>query len=219
MHHPLYEQRGMEESIGGSDVIGYLKGRVAKLSADYCLLDVHGVGYRVFTGALTQKYLHLNEEAELFIHTAVREDAIILYGFHSQDEYDAFQLLISVSGIGPRVALGILSSISVDQLALAIQGKKTAVLTKLPGIGKKSAERIILELKDKISVPDGVGEQQDMGLEAVELMEEDVTSEAVAALVSLGYTQPEIQRVMKKAAAGKDVQEIIKLALKELNRF
>lgn len=200
-------------------MIGYLKGRVAKLSADYCLLDVHGVGYRVFTGTLTQKYLHPDEEAELFIHTAVREDAIILYGFHSQDEYDAFQLLISVSGIGPRVALGILSSISVDQLALAIQGKKTAVLTKLPGIGKKSAERIILELKDKVSVPDSSEEQQDFGAEPAEPVEEDAASEAAAALISLGYTQAEIQRVIRKAAAGKDVQEIIKLALKELNRF
>ncbi len=200
-------------------MIGFLKGRVAKLTADYCILDVNGVGYRVFTGALTQKYLHVNEEAELYIHTAVREDAIILYGFHSQEEYDTFQLLISVSGIGPRVALGILSSITVDQLAIAIQGKKTAVLTKLPGIGKKSAERIILELKDKISVPDGAEEQPDEGFETDASGENDMTSEAVAALVSLGYTQGEIQKVMKKAGKGNDVQEIIKLALKELNKF
>lgn len=200
-------------------MIGYLRGKVAKLSADYCLLDVHGVGYRVFVGALTASHLHTGEEAELYIHTAVREDAILLYGFHSQEEYDTFQLLISVSGVGPRVALGILSSITVEQLSLAIHGKKTAVLTKLPGIGKKSAERIILELKDKISVPEGEDSQAELGTADTVPLGNDMLSEATAALVSLGYTQAEIHSVMKKAGTGKDVQEIIKLALKELNRF
>ena len=200
-------------------MIGYLKGRVAKLCADYCLLDVHGVGYRVFVGALTRNFLRAGEEAELYIHTAVREDAILLYGFHSSEEYDAFQLLISVSGIGPRVALGILSSITVEQLSLAIHGKKTAVLTKLPGIGKKSAERIILELKDKISVPEDDGISQEISSDIAEPLGDDMLSEASAALVSLGYTQTEIHSAMKKAGKGKDVQEIIKLALKELNRF
>ncbi len=200
-------------------MIGYLKGRVVQLSTDYCLLDVHGVGYRVFVGTLTRNRLHPNEEAELYIHTAVREDAILLYGFHTTEEYDTFQLLISVSGIGPRVALGILSSITVEQLALAIHEKRTAVLTKLPGIGKKSAERIILELKDKISAPEDAESIPDAGTETPELQEGDTASEAAAALMSLGYTQGEIQKVMKKAGKGKDVQEIIKLALKELNRF
>ena len=200
-------------------MIGYLRGRVAKLCTDYCLLDVQGVGYRVFVGALTRNYLHTGEEAELYIHTAVREDAILLYGFHSSEEYDTFQLLISVSGIGPRVALGILSSITVEQLSLAIHGKKTTVLTKLPGIGKKSAERIILELKDKISISESSEAQAEIENDAVESLGNDMISEAAAALVSLGYTQTEIHSVMKKAGNGKDVQEIIKSALKELNRF
>ncbi len=200
-------------------MIGYLKGTVVQLTTDYCLLDVHGVGYRVFVGTLSRNQLHLNEEAELFIHTAVREDAILLYGFHSSEEYDTFQLLISVSGIGPRVALGILSSITTEQLALAIQGKKTAVLTKLPGIGKKSAERIILELKDKISAPAEGEYTEDADIGASQPEEGDAAAEASAALLSLGYTQGEIQKVMKKAGRGRDVQEIIKLALKELNRF
>lgn len=200
-------------------MIGYLRGTVLKISADYCLLDVHGVGYRIFTGDLTRSHLRGGEEAELYIYTAVREDAILLYGFHSPEEYDAFQLLISVSGIGPRVALGILSSITVDQLSLAIHGKKTSVLTKLPGIGKKSAERIILELKDKVTVPENEDVEPSIGTELAEPTEHDAVSEAVAALSSLGYTQAEIHSVIKRAGKGKDVQEMIKLALKELNRF
>ncbi len=200
-------------------MIGYLRGTVEKLYLDYCILDVNGVGYRVFVGGLAQSRLREGEGAELFIHTAVREDAILLYGFQSAEEYDTFQLLISVSGIGPKVALGILSSITVDQLAIAIHQKKSAVLTKLPGIGKKSAERIILELKDKISVPEGGEKDLPADFETETVDSGSVVSEAAAALAALGYTQAEIAPVLKKAAGCETVEEIIKLALKQLNKF
>lgn len=199
-------------------MIGYLRGRVAHLFADYCLLDVQGVGYRVFVASSTRSRLHKGEEAELFIHTAVREDAIFLYGFYHQEEYDAFQLLISVSGIGPKVALGILSAITVDGLCRAIHQKQSAVLTKLPGIGKKSAERMILELKDKVSWTDS-GTENPTVEEAGLLVEDDMISEATAALVSLGYSQSELAPALQEAQGCKSVQEIIKQALKKLNRF
>lgn len=200
-------------------MIGYLHGKVLKLDTDYCLLDVHGVGYRVFVGGMTRSRLRMGEDAELFIHTAVREDAILLYGFQTSEEYDTFQLLLSVSGIGPKVALGILSAITVEQLALAIRQKKSAVLTKLPGIGKKSAERIILELKDKVAVPDGMATASETEFDVVEQAGDDMMSEAGAALAALGYTQAEIAPVLKKAATCDSVEAVIKFALKELNKF
>ena len=196
-------------------MIGYLRGRVAHLFADHCLLDVQGVGYRVFVAASTRSRLRKEEAAELFIHTSVREDAILLYGFYTREEYDAFQLLISVSGIGPKVALGILSAITVERLFRAIHQKESAVLTKLPGIGKKSAERIILELKDKVKTE---GEEAPAA-ETEALPGDDMLAEAMAALVSLGYSQSEIGPVLKKAKDCATVQDVIKAALKELNRF
>ena len=179
-------------------MIGYLRGRVAHLFADYCLLDVQGVGYRVFIASSGRSHLHKGEEAELFIHTSVREDAILLYGFYSQEEYDVFQLLISVSGIGPKVALGMLSAISVDSLCKAIHQKQSAVLTKLPGIGKKSAERIILELKDKVAW-NGDKEEESALPDAGEAVGDDMISEAMAALASLGYSQAELAPVLRNA--------------------
>ena len=196
-------------------MIGYLRGRVAHLFAEYCLLDVHGVGYRVFISSSTRSRLHKGEGAELFIHTAVREDAILLYGFSSQEEYDTFQLLISISGIGPKVALGMLSAITVEGLCRAIRQKQAAVLTKLPGIGKKTAERIILELKDKVA---GEDEEESISLPETGETGDDMLSEAAAALASLGYARSELAPVLKKAGNCKSVQEIIKLALKELSR-
>ncbi len=195
-------------------MIGYLHGKVKYLLTDYCLLDVQGVGYRVFIAGSTRNQLRLGEEATLFTHLSVREDAMLLYGFYSQQEYELFQLLISVSGVGPKVALGILSAITVDGLCRAIQQKQSSVLTKLPGIGKKSAERLILELKDKVSFAGGVDEALNL-TDLQETVGEDMMSEASAALLSLGYTQAEIAPVLKKAARLESVEEIIKFALKE----
>jgi len=199
-------------------MIGYLRGQVLIKDSNYCIIDVGGVGYRVFASAATVNNLQINGEASLFIHTSVREDAIILYGFSSKEEYDIFQLLISVSGIGPKVALGILSSITVKSLILAIYEKKSVVLTKLPGIGKKSAERIILELKDKVSIGDMEINSEDIDYSPVE-MDDSAKGEARAALISLGYTGSEVDAVLGGIDGNKSVQNIIKLALKEFNKF
>ena len=169
-------------------MIGFLRGQVAALKADYCLLDVNGVGYRVFVAGSTRNKLRL------------------------------FQLLIGVSGIGPKVALGILSSITVDGLCKAIQNKQATVLTKLPGIGKKSAERLILELKDKVGFATSDAEEI-LSLDMEGPVGDDIISEAQAALMALGYSQAEIAPVLKKATKCKTTEEIIKLALKQLNKF
>lgn len=196
-------------------MIGFLHGKVTYLLPDYCLLDVQGVGYRVFVAASTRSRLQVGEDAMLFTHLNVREDAMVLYGFYSQQEYDLFQLLISVSGVGPKVALGILSAISVENLCRAIQQKQAGILTKLPGIGKKSAERLILELKDKVKFAGDTSESDLLTMEMEESVGDDMVSEATAALLALGYTQAELTPVLKKAARCKTVEEIIKFALKE----
>lgn len=199
-------------------MIGFLRGQVAALKADYCLLDVNGVGYRVFVAGSTRNKLRLKEETQLFTYMNVYQDGITLYGFASEDEYDVFQLLIGVSGIGPKVALGILSSITVDSLCKAIQNKQATVLTKLPGIGKKSAERLILELKDKVGFATSDAEEI-LSLDMEGPVGDDIISEAQAALMALGYSQAEIAPVLKKATKCKTTEEIIKLALKQLNKF
>lgn len=198
-------------------MIGFLRGKVAGLKTDYCLLDVGGVGYRVFIPNNTRCKLTLNETAMLYTYMNVYQDGITLYGFYTEEEYDVFQLLIGVSGIGPKVALGILSAITVDALCKAIQNKQATLLTKLPGIGKKSAERLILELKDKMAFAASDDEVLSLSMEGE--VADDILSEAMAALTSLGYSQAEITPVLKKAAKGKSTEEIVKLALKELSHL
>lgn len=194
-------------------MIGYLHGRVTHLLVDYCLLDVQGVGYRVFIANSTRAKLQLNQEATLFTYLNVRDDALLLYGFYSQAEYDLFNKLISVSGIGPKVALGMLSAITVDNLCRAIQQKQLGILTKLPGIGKKTAERLILELKDKVEAADDATDF--LMLTNDDFVADDMISEALQALQALGYTQAEINPILKRAVKCKSVEEIIKYALKE----
>lgn len=198
-------------------MIGFLRGKVAGLKTDYCLLDVGGVGYRVFIPNNTRCKLTLNETAMLYTYMNVYQDGITLYGFYTEEEYDVFQLLIGVSGIGPKVALGILSAITVDALCKAIQNKQATLLIKLPGIGKKSAERLILELKDKMALAASDDEVLSLSMEGE--VADDILSEAMAALTSLGYSQAEITPVLKKAAKGKSTEEIVKLALKELSHL
>lgn len=192
-------------------MIGFLRGKVVQLLTEYCLLDVGGVGYRVFIPTSTRSRLKAGEEAMLYTHLSVREDAMTLYGFESQEEYQGFQMLISVSGIGPKVALGILSSITVSKLFQAIHGQQIAVLTKLPGVGKKSAQRMILELKDKAAELDGAEGEIEVPAEEIG----DSLSDAAAALSSLGYSQAEISSVLRRVKEPVSTEEAVKYALKE----
>lgn len=200
-------------------MIGYLKGQAAYLFTDCAFIDVQGVGYRVFISQATRQKLHLHEEILLFTYMSVREDAIQLYGFATQEEYELFLQLISVSGIGPKVALGMLSHITVEALCQAIRQKQTSVLTRLPGIGKKSAERLVLELKDKVAGFGDAVADEELASSSIDAAGDDMLSEAQAALLSLGYNQAEITPVLNKAGKGKNTSEIIKLALKELSKI
>ena len=196
-------------------MIGFLRGKVAGLLPEYCLLDVAGVGYRVFISAATRGQLRLGEEATLYTHLAVREDALLLYGFSRQEEYEIFQLLISVSGIGPKVALGALSAISVEALCQALRGQQLAQLTKLPGIGKKTAERLILELKDKVRAGEDEDGEDSAGDTFTAPGGEERIAEAMVALTALGYSAAEIEPVLRRSGHCSTAEETIRFALRE----
>ena len=200
-------------------MIGFLRGKVTHVLSDYCFLDVRDVGYRVFISNATRTHLSVGEEVMLYVHTHVREDALLLYGFFSQEEYDLFQHLIGISGIGPKVAQGILSATTANDFYRMIHQKDVKAITKLPGIGKKTAERIILELKDKLA-----STSFDVATDTNDITEigdgmGDMAAEATEALLSLGFQQSEIQSVFKKKSDGESTEELIRYALAELQRF
>jgi len=199
-------------------MIGYVRGVVTHSFADCCYVDVHGVGYRVYVSGATQQLLHIGGEVTLFTYTNVREDAIQLYGFSTTEEYELFLLLISVSGIGPKVGLGILSGMQPESLKQAIVNEQVTILTKLPGIGKKSAERLVLELKDKITklgvMPSSVGKTS-----PIEVVPQGVEAEVLSALQGLGYTDAEVRPVLEQLNDGKkDVTTLLSSVLKELGK-
>jgi Holliday junction DNA helicase, RuvA subunit len=199
-------------------MIGYLKGTIAQLHNEYCLIDVQGVGYRVFVPASTRERLAAGGAATLFTHLSVREDAMVLYGFATTDEYELFQHLITITGVGPKVALGILSAVRPAEFRVAVSQKNAAMLTRIPGIGKKTAERMILELRDKLGAPDEVTPAAVKAAAAAELPR-DAREEAIQALVSLGYSQGEVAAALQKLNTdGQSAEEMIKLALKEFAR-
>lgn len=196
-------------------MIGSLKGSVGYLGPDFCLIETAGgVGYRVFMPSAHLAQLALGAQVRVHTHTAVREDAILLYGFLSQEYYDLFELLLGVSGVGPKMALGILSAVKPEAFYLAIQSRDMKTLTKLPGIGKKTAERMLLELKDKVgSVIGEVG--SDLG-ESVAAGGSGAVAEAMEALASLGYSNSEIMPVLKQIPELDKLssEEVLKQALK-----
>ncbi len=197
-------------------MIGSIKGRVAYLANEYCLLETSGgVGYRVFMPAVHLRELSVSAEIRVHTYMSVRDDAILLFGFLTQDYYNLFLLLLSVSGVGPKVALGILSSVKPDVFYLAIQSRDLKVLTKMPGIGKKTAERLILELKDKVGSI-GESEVSSFADSSTGFTDGSAVSEAVEALCALGYSNSEIMPVLKQIpnCAKLTSEAIIKQALK-----
>lgn len=178
-------------------MIGSVKGKVAFLKSDHCIIETAGgVGYRVYMPAAHLAQLTQEKDVRVFIHTAVREDAILLYGFLSTEYFDLFLLLLTVSGIGPKMALGILSAVRPEEFYLAVKNRDVKILTKLPGIGKKTAERMLVELKDKVG---GSGEAEFAATPAVlSSGQGNNVEDAMEALLSLGYTNNEIIPAIKK---------------------
>lgn len=197
-------------------MIGYIKGKATRFFKDFCFLETNGIGYRVFISNMDREKIHLEEEVCLLTYMAVREDAILLYGFLKQEAYDLFLVLISVSKIGPKVAMGILSSMSPEKFIQAIRNKDVAALTKLPGIGKKTAERLIVELKDKTEAFDGVITEVAPDGMAVESGDIGLIGEATKFLQTLGYDSSEILPVLKEIAGNyQDVASLVSGALRK----
>lgn len=202
-------------------MIDFLKGRVVHLESEYVVLDVHDVGYRIFTPN-PYGLARSEEPIQLYIHHHVREDAIQLFGFPTREEQSLFRKLLDVSGIGPKVALGVLAGGRPETVAAAIQQENVAFLTKLPGIGKKTAQRMILDLKDKLGTPDNKWAAAAMA----ELDGPVVTDSGSAwgtareALAGLGYRDAELDRawhVLKDEVTGEEPPDLLmKKALQQL---
>jgi holliday junction DNA helicase RuvA len=192
-------------------MIGRLAGTLAnKSSPPTLLVDVHGVGYEVDVPMSTFFVLPAaGQPVTLLTHFVVREDAQLLYGFLTDGERATFRLLVKISGVGPRTALSILSGLSVAELAHAVTLQDSARLVKVPGIGKKTAERLLLELKGKLG--------PDLALPAAAALS-DSHGDIVQALIALGYSEREAQAALKALPADVGVAEGIKLALKALNK-
>jgi Holliday junction DNA helicase RuvA len=190
-------------------MIGRLTGILAEKSPPQVLVDVGGVGYEVDVPMSSFYNLPgLGERTTLLTHFVVREDAQLLYGFLTHEERNTFRLLIKISGIGPKMALGVLSGLSVTELSQAVAQQQAARLVKVPGIGKKTAERLLLELKGKLA--------PDMGAPGASVAS-DAQADIVQALIALGYSEKEAGLALKALPADVGVSEGIKLALKSLS--
>lgn len=196
-------------------MIGYIKGSISAISKGFCFIETGGIGYRVFISEKTRNRLEIGREAKLLTYMAVREDAISLYGFLYQEEYDLFLLLLSISKIGPRLALGILSSMEPAHFIGAVRRKDVRALTKLPGIGKKTAERLLVELADKVK---GFSDdEEDFPARDETAAEEGMAGEAAKALMALGYETEEFVPILSRLAASQpSVSALVGAVLREL---
>ena len=193
----------------------YVNGTVAEIGPNLAVIDCGGVGYACATTNYTLAQLKKGEKAKLYTYLHVREEIFDLYGFASQAELSSFKMLISVSGVGPKAALAILSSGTPDQLALSIVTGDEKALTGVPGIGK-IAQRIILELKDKLAKEQGSFDTRAGTLSPVSTGGK--TQEAASALAVLGYSSQEISAALKGVDTALPVEEIIRIALKKMVR-
>lgn len=196
----------------------YIKGKYIGINKDYVIIENNGIGYKIFTsGATMAEMPKVSEEVQLYLEQIVREDFIGLYGFKDREELEMFKLLISISGVGAKAALSLLSISRINNLKYAIIMEDDKHLCRAPGIGKKTSGRIILELKDKIKtdeVSEGVDIQQ--GFEDMAPSNANAIGEALGALLSLGYSEKEAESALKKVNREETVENIIKECLRVL---
>lgn len=193
-----------------------LKGTLTVTDVNFIVVECGGVGFKCFTTLNTVKEIgKIGDTVNVFTYLAVREDAMDLYGFASLAELDAFKLLITVSGIGPKAAVSILSELSPDRLAVCIASGDAKAITKAQGVGKKTAERVVLELKDKMGAI-AIVNTSDAVSSAASVASNSDSAEAVEALVALGYSQSDAAVVVGAMDKSLSVDEMIRLGLKQL---
>ncbi len=200
-------------------MIAYLRGKLADVAEENLVLEVNGIGYNVkVNGRTTGMLPRIGEEIKIYTYTAVREDAISLFGFLTKDDLEMFRLLITVSGIGPKGALAVLSVLDADGLRFAIVSGDAKAIAKAPGVGAKTAERVIIDLKDKVSIEDTFVQKEKKEWETQGQASGEVMKEAAEALTALGYPASEALRAVKQVenAEQMEVEELLKQALKKL---
>ena len=194
-------------------MIARLTGRVLTLDLNTLVLDVNGVGYEIEVSSFTANSFEVDNIVTLETHLIVREDAQILFGFKEASEKKLFQMLIKINGVGPRLAIGIMSGLGEDQFSLAIRDKDVKILTALPGVGKKTAERLIIELQDKMIFERVTGEKNRSKISP------HVLADLEGTLLNLGYKPQEVDLAVNRIKVeSADLEVLIKAALKELGR-
>lgn len=198
----------------------YIKGILAEITEDAIIVENQGIGYEIAVPGQVFDYLpSVGEEVKIYTYHYVREDAILLYGFLTKEDVRIFKMLIGVSGIGPKGALSILSVLSTDDLRFAILGDDAKAIAKAPGVGAKTAQRVIIELKDKLSLEDAFEQKLANQAQKAELNSAvGVKNEAILALTSLGYSQSEALKVLQGIEISPDdqVEDVLKMALKQM---
>lgn len=202
-------------------MIAFIIGTVVDLDENKLIIEHQDMGFQVFVPSAVTNRVSVGDRAKIYTHMSVKEDDISLYGFLSQDDLKMYRMLLNVNGIGPKAALGVLSALSADELRFAVLADDAAAIAKAPGIGKKTAQKLILELKDKLNLEDAF-EQKLINNQAQDMNPSadygEASSEAVQALAALGYSATDALRAVKQIENVQDmtVEQILKAALKRL---
>lgn len=199
-------------------MISYIKGILEDMSPGMVVVDNHGIGYQMMVPMRGESFPKIGQEIKIYTHMHVREDDVSLFGFLSKEEKEAFELLIGVNGIGPKVGLSVLSTLSVYELKMAVISEDVKTISKTPGLGPKGAKKLILELKDKLSFEEL--EEDGMGVEILDTSADssDSVMITIEGLVSLGYSKSEAAIAVNKIEDAKDLtpEELLKKALKNI---
>lgn len=199
----------------------YIKGELTEIETDYIVIETGGIGYRIFIPGKTFEYLPgVGELLKVYTYLHLREDVMILYGFLTRDDLELFKLLITVSGIGPKGGLAILSTLDSDDLRFAILSGDAKAIAKAPGVGVKTAQRVILELKDRLSLEDAFEKKAEhVALQQSVSGMNQVKNDAVAALTALGYSSTESLKAVSRVELTEemDVEDVLKAALKHMS--
>lgn len=190
-----------------------VRGNLILMEAGLAVVECNGIGFRVQTSLTTQRQLKLNSEVTLFTYMNVREDAMELFGFATKSELNTFKMLISISGVGPKVALAILSELSSEQIAMCVSASDSKTLTRANGVGPKLAQRIVLELKDKFK---GISEQQGIELKGSVITDTGNVPKAVQALAVLGYSAADVTPILSRLDPNLSVEQMIAATLKQM---
>ena len=200
-------------------MIAFVRGTAVDMTENSVIVEAGGIGYDIYMTGTDLSQIHMGEEVKIHTYFNVREDAMQLYGFRSKDDLQMFKLLLGVNGVGPKAAVGVLAGITADELRFAILSDDVKTLSKAPGIGKKTAQKLILELKDKMKLEDAfelkLAHEQEKAVAGLGEIS-DGRQEAVEALVALGYSSTDALRAVRKVTdvAPDDVEGLLKAALK-----